>query len=134
MTHSVLVVDDEPSMAFVLEHLMKAQGYHVMTAPDGTSALSSARKHHPDLVLLDLSQDDRCAYETCQTIRATSETSSTKIILISARSREIEIEKGLALGADAYLTKPFALDAVVKAVDDLLTNAGPQKANGIAFG
>lgn len=134
MAHSVLVVDDEPSMSFVLEHLMKAQGYHVMTAPDGSSALSSTQEHHPDLVLLDLSQDDRSAYETCQTIRATAQTCDTKIIMISARSREIEIEKGLALGADTYLTKPFALEAVVKAVDALLTEPGSKNAHDMAFG
>ncbi len=134
MTHSILVVDDEPSMAFVLEHLMKAQGYRVMTALDGSSALASTEKHHPDLVLLDLSQNDHSGYETCQTIRASDQTCDTKIIMISARGRDIEIEKGLALGADAYLTKPFALDAVVKVVDELLTNVGPKITSDIAFG
>ncbi len=123
MTHSVLVVDDEPSMSFVLEHLMKAQGYDVKTAPDGNTAVSHAQKHHPDVVLLDLSRDDRNAHETCQIIRSSAETCDIKIIMISARGREIEIEKGLAVGADTYLTKPFAIDTVVTAVKSLLTNS-----------
>lgn len=120
MTKSILVVDDETSISFALEHLMKAEGYAVHTANDGNQALDSVAQTHPDLILLDVSLPGRDGYDICQTLRASTDSPDVKIVMMSARSRDIEIEKGLALGANAYLTKPFSMGAVAKTVRDML--------------
>lgn len=120
MTKSILVVDDETSISFALEHLMKAEGYDVSTVGDGSTAIDTVCKNHPDLILLDVSLPGRDGYEVCQTLRADAQTSDVKIVMMSARSRDIEIEKGLAMGANAYLTKPFTLANVAKTVRDML--------------
>lgn len=120
MTKSILVVDDETSISFALEHLMKAEGYDVCTVGDGNSAIDTVAENHPDLILLDVSLPGRDGYEVCQTLRSDAGTSDVKIVMMSARSRDIEIEKGLAMGANAYLTKPFTLANVAKTVRDML--------------
>ncbi|MCT4654501.1 MAG: response regulator [Cohaesibacter sp.] len=120
MTKSILVVDDEKSINFALEHLMKAEGYQVTTAGDGNEAIDSVCQNHPDLVLLDVSLPCRDGYDICQTLRADKATQDIKIIMMSARGREIEVEKGLALGANAYLTKPFSLNTVTQTVREIL--------------
>lgn len=121
MKKSILVVDDEASISFALTHLMRAEGYDAETATTGAAALEQAQKSHPDLIMLDTSLPDRDGYDVCQALRSAPALGGTKIILLSANSREIEIEKGLAMGADRYLTKPFSLGLVVKTVRDLLT-------------
>lgn len=120
MTKSILVVDDETSISFALEHLMKAEGYDVSTVGDGNTAIDTVTQSQPDLILLDVSLPGRDGYEVCQTLRADAGTSDVKIVMMSARSRDIEIEKGLAMGANAYLTKPFTLANVAKTVRDML--------------
>lgn len=120
MTKSILVVDDEASIAFALEHLMRAEGYAVETARTGHDAIDCACHHHPDLILLDTSLPDRDGYDICQTIRADPANRDVKIVMMNASSREIEAEKGLAVGANGSLTKPFSLHAVARCVKDLL--------------
>ena len=122
MTKSILVVDDEASISFALEHLMKAEGYDVDTACDGIKAIDQATRQQPDLILLDVSLPDRDGYDVCQTLRTAPDTRNVKIIMMSARSRDIEMEKGLAMGADAYLVKPFSLGTVAKTVKDMLAD------------
>ncbi len=120
MTKSILVVDDEKAISFALEHLMKAEGYDVSTVGDGLQAIDTVNQTHPDLILLDVSLPGRDGYEVCQTIRSSSQTRDVKIVMMSARSRDIEIEKGLAMGANAYLTKPFSLVSIAQTVRDML--------------
>ena len=120
MAKSILVVDDEASIAFALEHLMKAEGYDVTVARDGDMAISEATARHPDLILLDISLPGRDGYDVCQTLRAEPRNHDVKIVMMSARSRDIEIEKGLAVGADAYLTKPFSMFSIVETVQNIL--------------
>lgn len=120
MTKSILVVDDETSINFALEHLMKSEGYDVATAHDGDEAISCVGQTHPDLILLDVSLPHKDGYEICQALRADAATQNIKIVMMSARSRDIEIEKGLAMGANAYLTKPFSLGTVTQTVRDIL--------------
>ena len=120
MTKSILVVDDEPSLSFALEHLMKAQGYAVAVARSGREALECTSKTHPDLILLDSSLPDRDGYDVCQTIRSDAVSGDVKIILMNTSSRQIELEKGLACGANSALTKPFPLDTLVQTVKALL--------------
>ena len=116
MPASVLVVDDEPNIVLSLEFLMKQAGYDVRVARDGDAALKAVAERAPDLVLLDLMIPGRDGYEVCQTIRANPACARTKIVMLTARSREVEREKGLALGADDFITKPFSTRELVERV------------------
>jgi DNA-binding response OmpR family regulator len=113
---SVLVVDDEPNIALSLEYLMKEQGFEVRVARDGEAALEALRERLPDVMLLDVMLPKRDGYEVCQTVRATPEWSKLRIIMLTAKGRAIEQEKGLALGADDYITKPFSTRQVIERV------------------
>jgi two-component system, OmpR family, alkaline phosphatase synthesis response regulator PhoP len=117
---SVLVVDDEPNIVLSLEFLMKQAGYDVRVARDGDSALGAIRDRTPDLVLLDVMTPGRDGYEICQTIRANPAWKRTRVVMLTAKIREVEREKGLALGADEYITKPFSTRELVDTVRRLL--------------
>jgi two-component system, OmpR family, alkaline phosphatase synthesis response regulator PhoP len=115
-TGSVLVVDDEPNIALSLEYLMKGQGFDVRVARDGEAALAAIAERLPDVMLLDVMMPKRDGYDVCQTVRATPEWAEVKIIMLTARGRAVEREKGLALGADDYITKPFSTREVIERV------------------
>jgi len=121
---SVLVVDDEPNIALSLEYLMKGQGFEVRVARDGEAALEALRERMPDVMLLDVMMPKRDGYEVCQTVRANPEWNGLRIIMLTARGRAIEQEKGLALGADDYITKPFSTREVVERVRQYMPVAG----------
>jgi DNA-binding response OmpR family regulator len=108
MTRSVLVVDDEPNIVLSLEFLIKQAGYEVRVARDGDAALKAIEERLPDLVLLDVMMPKRDGFDVCETIRANPVWKDVPIIMLTAKGRDIEREKGLALGADAYITKPFS--------------------------
>jgi DNA-binding response OmpR family regulator len=120
MPASVLVVDDEPNIVLSLEFLMRQAGYDVRVARDGDAALAAIAERPPDLVLLDLMIPGRDGYEVCQAIRADARCARTRVVMLTARSREVEREKGLALGADDYVTKPFSTRDLVERVRQLL--------------
>jgi DNA-binding response OmpR family regulator len=124
MTRSVLVVDDEDSITLSLRHLMKREGYVVSVARDGEEALAAVAESPPDLILLDVMIPKRDGYDVCQTIRANPAWSAVKIVMVSAKGRDIEVEKGLALGADAYVTKPFSTRELAEMVRGLIGAAG----------
>ncbi|MFN3869099.1 MAG: response regulator transcription factor [Hyphomicrobiaceae bacterium] len=117
---SVLVVDDEPNIMLSLQYLMKQAGFDVRLARDGEEALAAVAADPPDLVLLDINIPKRNGYEVCQAIRADERFRSVRILMLTAKGREVEIEKGLALGADGYETKPFSTRALAARVKDLL--------------
>jgi len=121
MTKKVLIVDDEPNIVMSLEFLMEESGYQVATACDGGQALQQMEKFQPDLVLLDITMPVHNGYEVCQKIREHRNWKHTKIVMISARGRDIDISKGLALGADAYVTKPFSTVELMTQVERLLS-------------
>ncbi|MEE8279207.1 MAG: response regulator [Alphaproteobacteria bacterium] len=108
MTRSVLVVDDEPNIVLSLEFLIKQAGYEVRVARDGDAAIKAIEERLPDLVLLDVMMPKRDGFDVCETIRANPVWKEIPIIMLTAKGRDIEREKGLALGADAYITKPFS--------------------------
>jgi two-component system, OmpR family, alkaline phosphatase synthesis response regulator PhoP len=116
MPQSVLVVDDEANILLSLEFLMKKAGYEVRLARDGEEALAEIGKARPDLVLLDVMMPKRNGFEVCEAIRANPEWRAVRVILLTAKGRDIEREKGLALGADDYITKPFSTREVVERV------------------
>ncbi|CDH47002.1 Response regulator receiver protein (modular protein) [Candidatus Contendobacter odensis Run_B_J11] len=123
MANKILVVDDEPNIVLSLEFLMKQAGFQVRTASDGEAALAAIAAEPPDLVLLDVMMPRKNGYEVCQAIRANPAWKGTRIIMLTAKGREVEREKGLALGADDYITKPFSTQEVVERVRELLAEA-----------
>ena len=116
----ILVVDDEPSIVIPLQFLMEKNGYRVLTADNGEEAIRIAKTHRPDLILLDIMLPVRDGYEVCQAMREDPETCHAKIIFITAMGREVDLAKGRAYGADAYITKPFANADVLETVRRLL--------------
>ncbi len=108
MTKTVLVVEDEPNIILSLEYLIKEAGYNVRVALDGEEALKAVAEEAPDLLLLDVMIPKRDGFDVCQTLRANPALKDLRIIMLTARGREAEKEKGLALGADEYITKPFS--------------------------
>ena len=123
MTRRILIADDEPNIVVSLEFLMKREGFEVVTATDGEAALAALASAPPDLVLLDIMLPRMNGFEVCQRIRANPEWRNVKVLMLSAKGRDTEIAKGLALGADAYVTKPFSTKDLVAQVRQML---GPE--------
>jgi len=122
MARSVLVVDDEPNIVLSLEFLMRQAGYDVRVARDGEAALEAVQAAPPELILLDVMMPKRDGFDVCQAIRANPDWNDVKIVLLTAKGRDIEREKGMALGADDYITKPFSTREVVQRVKQLLAD------------
>ncbi len=120
MAKKVLIADDEPNIVTSLEFLLEHNGYDVRVARDGQEVLDQLPEYQPDLILLDVMMPVRNGFEICQTIRANPEWRETKIVMLTAKGRDIEATKGLALGADAYVTKPFSTKDLVERVRELL--------------
>ena len=123
MPHSILIVDDEPNIVISLEFLMKKANYDVRVARDGQEALRAVEERVPDLVLLDVMMPKLDGFSVCQTIRDNPDWKDVRIVILTARGRDIEREKGLALGADDYITKPFSTREVVERVRQYLGQA-----------
>ncbi len=123
MAKKILIADDEPNIVISLEFLMQRNGYEVKTAGDGEAALRLASEFRPDLILLDIMLPLKSGYEVCQKIRENPEVSAMKVVMITAKGRDIEVAKGLALGADAYITKPFSTQDLLEQVKRLLSEA-----------
>lgn len=120
MTHRVLVADDEPNILISLEYLMQREGYAVSVARDGHEALEAIRRDRPDLVLLDVMMPGRSGFEVCQAVRADDALQGVRILMLTAKGRDTDVAKGLAVGADAYLTKPFGTQDLAAQVRRLL--------------
>lgn len=120
MTRTVLIVDDEPNIVLSLKFLLSQQGYEVRTAGSGEEALKSLAEQVPDLVLLDIMMPKPDGYEVCQKIRSTPGWKEIPVIMLTAKGRDVERQKGLAMGADDYITKPFATNELVTKVRAIL--------------
>ena len=120
MRKRILIADDEPNIVVSLEFLMRHKGYEVRAAADGEETLRRLQEFKPDLVLLDIMLPLRNGFEVCQRIRENPEWRHTKIVMLTAKGREVEVTKGLALGADIYITKPFATRELLASVQRLL--------------
>lgn len=120
MNLKVLVADDEPNIVISLEYLLKREGYTVIVARDGQEALDAIELERPDLVLLDVMMPKKTGFEVCQAVRASEALQGTKILMLTAKGRDTDVAKGLALGADAYMTKPFATRELVQTVANML--------------
>lgn len=121
----VLVVDDEPNILLSLEFLMQQAGFDVATAEDGEQALAQLDHTQPDLLLLDISLPGISGFEVLEQLRSQTNYQSLPIIMLTAHGREVEKEKGLALGADDYITKPFSTRQLVDKVKALLQESDP---------
>jgi DNA-binding response OmpR family regulator len=124
MGHRVLVVEDEPHIVESLSFLMKQAGFEVAVARDGAAALRVMESRPPDLILLDVMMPRRDGFDVCRTIRANPDWNGVRIVILSAKGRDQERRKGLELGADDYVTKPFSTRDVVERVQALLNGAG----------
>ena len=123
MTRKVLIADDEENIVISLEFLLKREGFEVLVAGDGEAALQMVAEHHPDLVLLDVMMPKRNGYEVCQRMRERPDWRGIKIIMLSAKGRDVEVSKGVSLGADLYVTKPFSNAELVAQINALLAAA-----------
>lgn len=120
MTERVLIADDEPNIVVSLSFMLKREGYEVLVAPDGTQALAMIRGERPRLVLLDAAMPGMSGFEVCEAVRADPDLSGIRILMLTAKGRETDVSKGLALGANAYMTKPFSTRDLVQKVADML--------------
>lgn len=119
----VLTADDEPNIVTALEFLLKHAGYDVRAAANGEEALALVESYAPDLVLIDIMMPLKSGYEVCQKMRERPEWRHIKIVMVTAKGREAEVSKGLSLGADLYVTKPFSTQELIAAIDRLLADA-----------
>lgn len=120
MTATILIADDEPNILISLEFLMKREGYQVLLARDGQEALDAIHTHRPDLVLLDVMMPQKTGFEVCQEVRASPVIQDTRILMLTAKGRDTDVAKGLALGVNAYMTKPFSTRELVDKVREML--------------
>ena len=117
---SVLLVEDEDNIALALEHLLGREGYRLRRVATGNAALAALAEDPPDLVVLDVMLPERSGYEICQMIRNDAALRDIKVLMMTAGGGEIERRKGLAVGADAFMTKPFATRDLTTQIGQLL--------------
>jgi DNA-binding response OmpR family regulator len=123
MTKRVLIADDEENIVTALEFLLQRRGYETRVAKNGDEALAEIERFAPDLVLLDVMMPRKSGYEVCQRMRGRAEWRHIKIIMLSAKGRDVEVSKGVSLGADLYITKPFSNTELVAKIDGLLAGS-----------
>jgi DNA-binding response OmpR family regulator len=120
MAKRVLVVDDEPNIVMSLRFLMEREGFQVEVASTGQAAVAALDREPADLVLLDIMMPELDGFEVCQRIRSNPAWRATKVVMLTAKGRDVERDKGLALGADDYVTKPFSTRDLVAKVKQML--------------
>ena len=121
MGKRILIVDDEPNIVVSLEFLMKRNGHDVKVVSDGEAALAAVSEFAPDVILLDVMLPRLSGYEVCQRVRENPAWDSIKIIMLTAKGRDVDVTKGLAVGANAYVTKPFSTRELVDKVEAMAT-------------
>jgi DNA-binding response OmpR family regulator len=120
MPGRILVVDDEPFILRSLTFVLRKEGFDVLEARDGEEALAAIHEHRPALVFLDVMMPKKNGYEVCQEVKADPELEDTWVIMLTAKGQESDRDKGLALGADEYMTKPFSPSRITERVRELL--------------
>ena len=122
MTKKILIVDDEQNIVISLEFLIEQAGYELQVARNGEEALALVASFAPDLMLLDVMMPKINGFEVCRRVREMPGGQHLKIIMLTAKGREVEITKGLAMGADAYITKPFSTKELMAQVQQMLND------------
>ncbi len=120
MSKKILIVDDEPNIVISLEFLLKKEGFEVAVAADGEEALAQVASFNPDLILLDVMMPRKSGFEVCEALRSDPSRAGLLIVMLTAKGRDTEVAKGLAIGADAYVTKPFSTKDLLARVKDML--------------
>jgi len=120
MNKRVLIADDEPSIVTALEFLLQRAGYEVRVARDGDQTLELIDAYNPDLVLLDVMMPRKSGYEVCTRIRERPDRRHVKIVMLTAKGRDAEVSKGLSMGADLYITKPFSTRELMARIRELI--------------
>jgi DNA-binding response OmpR family regulator len=120
MGKRILIADDEPNIVVSLEFLMKQRGYEVKVVGSGEEALAAVGEFAPDLILLDVMMPRMSGYDVCQRVRENPAWQGIRIIMLSAKGRDVEVTKGMAVGADAYVTKPFSTKDLIARVAEML--------------
>jgi DNA-binding response OmpR family regulator len=120
VTKKILIADDEPNIVAAIEFLLQQRGYEVHVARNGDEALELVEAFIPDLVLLDVMMPKKSGYEVCTRIREREEWRHIKVVMLSAKGREAEVNKGLSMGADLYVTKPFSTRELMAQIKGLL--------------
>jgi DNA-binding response OmpR family regulator len=120
MAKKILIVDDEPNIVISLEFLMKKEGFEVAVACDGEEALAKVESFNPDLMLLDVMMPRKSGFEVCESVRSNPNHGGLLIVMLTAKGRDTEVAKGMAIGADAYVTKPFSTKELLAKVKDML--------------
>ena len=120
MNQKILIADDEPNILISLEFLMKREGYEVVLARDGQEALDAIERERPALVLLDVMMPVKTGFDVCSEVRASETMRDTVILMLTAKGRDTDVAKGLALGANAYMTKPFSTKELVQKVREMV--------------
>jgi DNA-binding response OmpR family regulator len=123
MSQKILIADDEPNILISLEFLMKREGFEVVLARDGQEAIDAIVRERPALVLLDVMMPVKTGFDVCSEVRASETLRDTIIVMLTAKGRDTDVAKGLALGANAYMTKPFSTKELVQKVRELLEPA-----------
>lgn len=123
MAKKILIADDEPNIVISLEFLLKREGYEVVVAHNGAEALERVRCERPGLAILDVMMPLRNGFEVCQDLRQDPEFKDLRIMMLTAKGRDTEVSKGLALGADVYMTKPFSTRELLAKVKALIDRA-----------
>jgi two-component system, OmpR family, alkaline phosphatase synthesis response regulator PhoP len=129
MAKRILVVDDEARVLTVIQKRLESSGYQVLTAMDGNEALMKARAENPDLILLDLILPKLNGYQVCSILKRDSYYNQIPILMLTARTQEQDVDEGMRVGADAYMTKPFKNDMLLWQIEQLLAKADERKAN-----
>ena len=120
MPKKILIVDDEPNIVIPLQFLMEQNGYSTLVAQSGEEALELISKEKPDLILLDIMLPGVDGFEVCEIVRLNPEWRNTRVIFLTAKGRDVDIAKGMVLGADEYITKPFSNQQIIDTVKRLL--------------
>jgi DNA-binding response OmpR family regulator len=116
----ILAVDDEPNILMSIEFILEMEGYEVHTARDGDEALEVAGRVQPDLILLDINMPRKDGYEVCRIIREREDMAGIKVIMLTAKGQALEKKKGLEVGADEYVTKPFGAEDLLEKIRTLI--------------
>ncbi|MBI5017743.1 MAG: response regulator [Deltaproteobacteria bacterium] len=116
----ILAVDDEPNILLSLEFILEEEGYDVYTARDGDEALEVAASARPDLILLDVAMPRKDGYEVCRRLRESPGMKDVKVVMLTAKGQPLEKKKGVEVGADLYVTKPFGAAELLEKIRTVL--------------
>lgn len=118
----ILIADDEHKILMSLEYSFRKIGYEVFISRDGTEVLEFLKTIVPDVILLDIMMPNLDDYSTLEEIKKNENLNNTKVLFLSAKNNPKDIEKGLEMGADAYVTKPYSIKKLISQIEELLNN------------